>query len=161
MSPGPWFNIKMTSYQYRKSHCEDKTILRPSYLHNGIFYTGKTTSLYWIRAQFAIARINFQIPCHVVKLLHHVWSLGTCKFLLRMPWADSRFAPNHWETALLCNDVSHWHGASLKSALQASDVLLWLDLKIGHWDSSLINGCLGGICYFSWWIHRLSLYFFY
>ena len=48
---GPWFNIKMTSYQYRKSHCGDKTILRPSYLHNGISYTGKTTSSYWIRAQ--------------------------------------------------------------------------------------------------------------
>ena len=42
--------IKMTSYQYRKSHCGDKTILRPSYLHNGISYTGKMTSLYWIRA---------------------------------------------------------------------------------------------------------------
>ena len=41
----------MTSYQYRKSHCGDKTILRPSYLHNGISYTGKITSLYWIRAQ--------------------------------------------------------------------------------------------------------------
>ena len=32
---GPWFNIKMSSYQYRKSHCGDKTILWPSYLHNG------------------------------------------------------------------------------------------------------------------------------
>ena len=42
---------KMTSYQYRKSHCGDKTILRPSYLHNGISYTGKMTSLYWIGAQ--------------------------------------------------------------------------------------------------------------
>ena len=31
----------MKSYQYRKSHCGDKTILRPSYLHNGISYTGK------------------------------------------------------------------------------------------------------------------------
>ena len=51
---GPWFNIKMTSYQYRKSHCGDKTILRPSYLHNGISYTGKTTSLYWIGAQFVM-----------------------------------------------------------------------------------------------------------
>ena len=49
--PGPWFNIKMLSYQYRKSHCGDKTILRPSYLHNGISYTGKKTSLYWIRAK--------------------------------------------------------------------------------------------------------------
>ena len=48
---GSWFNIRMTSYQYRKSHCGDKTIFRPSYLHNGISYTGKITSLYWIRAQ--------------------------------------------------------------------------------------------------------------
>ena len=29
---------------------------------------------------------------------------------------DSRFAPNQWETALFCNDVSHWLGATLKSA---------------------------------------------
>ena len=40
----------MSSYQYRKSHYGDKTILRPSYLHNGISCTGETTSLYWIRA---------------------------------------------------------------------------------------------------------------
>ena len=48
------FNIKMTSYQYRKSHCGAKTIWRPSYLHNGISYTGKMTSLYWIRAQVPV-----------------------------------------------------------------------------------------------------------
>ena len=47
---GPWFNIKMLSYQYRKSHCGDKTILRPSYLHNGISHTDKMTSLYSIGA---------------------------------------------------------------------------------------------------------------
>ena len=48
-SPGGWFNKKMPSYQCRKSHCGDKTILRPSYLHNEIAHTGKMTSLYWIR----------------------------------------------------------------------------------------------------------------
>ena len=48
MGSGPWLNIKMSSYQCKKSHCGDKTILRLSYLHNGIFYTGKMTSLYWI-----------------------------------------------------------------------------------------------------------------
>ena len=53
---GPWFNIKMSSYQYRKSHCGDKTILRPSYLHNGISYTGKMASLYWIRAHVYLLR---------------------------------------------------------------------------------------------------------
>ena len=31
--------------------------------------------------------------------------------------ADSRFAPSQWETALLCNNISHWLGASLESAL--------------------------------------------
>ena len=30
---------------------------------------------------------------------------------------DTRFAPSQWETTLLCNDVSHWLGASLTSAL--------------------------------------------
>ena len=33
--------------------------------------------------------------------------------------ADTRFAPNQWETALLCNDVSHWLGAYLEWALLA------------------------------------------
>ena len=34
---------------------------------------------------------------------------------------DSRFAPSQWETPLLCNNVSHWLGASLESGL-----ILWL-----------------------------------
>ena len=46
--PGPWFNIKMSSYQYRKSHCGDKTVVRSSYLHNGISFTAEMSSLYWI-----------------------------------------------------------------------------------------------------------------
>ena len=50
-SPGPRFNIKMSSYRYRKSHCGDKTVVRSSYLHNGISHTSKMSSLYWIGAQ--------------------------------------------------------------------------------------------------------------
>ena len=46
------FSVKMSSCQYRKSHCGDKTVVRSSYLHNGISYTGKISSLYWI-VQFA------------------------------------------------------------------------------------------------------------
>ena len=41
---GPWFNIKLSSYQYRKSYCGDKTVVRSSYLHNGISYTSKMAS---------------------------------------------------------------------------------------------------------------------
>ena len=41
--------MKMSRYQYRKSHCVDQMILWLFYLHNGIPYTGKMTSLYLIR----------------------------------------------------------------------------------------------------------------
>ena len=56
--PGPWFNIKMSSYQYRKSHCGDKTVVRSSYLHNGISYADIMSSLYWIRAQKNFGKIT-------------------------------------------------------------------------------------------------------
>ena len=44
-------------------------------------------------------------------------------FLLFPSWQwerrfGSRFAPSQRETALLCNDVSHWLGANLESALR-------------------------------------------
>ena len=50
------------------------------------------------------------VPCR--RLLATVWQLlvasETC-------YGDhSRFAHSQWETALLCNDVSHWLGASLE-----------------------------------------------
>ena len=47
-----WFSIKIPSYQYRNFHCGDQRILGPTHLHNGISYTGKIASLYWIRSQF-------------------------------------------------------------------------------------------------------------
>ena len=48
-------------------------------------------------------RCSFILVCMVMRRIHY--------------WADSRFAPSQWETALLCNDVSHWLTASLESAL--------------------------------------------
>ena len=47
-SSGSWFDIKMKCYQYKNSHCGDKTIFRPSYLHNEFSYTSKMTPLFWI-----------------------------------------------------------------------------------------------------------------
>ena len=55
----PWFDIKMPSYQYRKSHCRVKTVIRSSYLHNGI-------SLHWIRVDI------FQISTMKLHLLLHI-----------------------------------------------------------------------------------------
>ena len=46
-STGPWFNIKMPSYQCGKFHYGNKTVIRWSYLCNGNSYSGKMTSLFW------------------------------------------------------------------------------------------------------------------
>ena len=59
----------------RKSHCGDKTILRPSYLHNGISYTGKMTSLYWIGAQHLVTAMDHR--CHKMLVRTTLCSLGT------------------------------------------------------------------------------------
>ena len=64
---GGWYNIKMSSYQYRKSHYGDKTILRPSYPHNRISYTGKIISLYWNRALVLIIDMNFCVHFVYIK----------------------------------------------------------------------------------------------
>ena len=44
------WNKPRTLIQYKDgiSHCGDKTVVRSSYLHIGISYTGKMSSLYWI-----------------------------------------------------------------------------------------------------------------
>ena len=61
---GPWFNIKMSSYQYWKSHCGDKTVIRSSYLHNEIPYIGKMASLYWISPQKVMMTSLYRyVPC--------------------------------------------------------------------------------------------------
>ena len=45
--------------------------------------------------------------------------VGAKKMLTKYRFrANSRLAPSRWETALLCNDVSHWVGTSLESALR-------------------------------------------
>ena len=65
----------MLSYEYRKSHCADKTVVRSSYLHDGISYTGKTASLYWIGAQgvvftYRCCIISIWIPMINMRRLH-------------------------------------------------------------------------------------------
>ena len=52
---------------------------------------------------------------------------------------DSRFAPSQWKTALHCNDVSHWLGAGLESAL--------------HWMSSVSQEQCMSVLYREWYMY--------
>ena len=88
---GPWFNIKMLSYQYRKSHCGDKTVVRSSYLHNGISYTGKMSSLYWIGAQGIIQPkcwYNRQtLQCNLIKSTNiHPMQVSSDRLVISHAW---------------------------------------------------------------------------
>ena len=99
-SAGPWFNINMPSYQYRKSPCGDKTILRPSYLQHGISCTGKTASLYWIGAQIPACKLSqlFQLRTDNTNFKsskQSIWleasRLYCCTFLQRHPYNTNYF----------------------------------------------------------------------
>ena len=65
---------------------------------------------------------------YIVNCFVEVW-VGAIKLIL---WllafydirAVSRFSTSQWETSLLCNDVSHWLGENLESALWHAIYLL-------------------------------------
>ena len=63
----------MLFYQYRKSHCVYKTVIRLSYLHNDFSYSGKmSSSLYWIRAHMVIRVVApFQYPIRWLVISSH------------------------------------------------------------------------------------------
>ena len=104
--PGPQFNIKMSSYHYRKSHCGDKTAVRSSYLQRGISYNDKMTSLHWIGPLVAkrepelmrmkCESVDFTMirrveGCHLTVITISVddWSVGLSRF-------DNRHVSTSW-----------------------------------------------------------------
>ena len=127
-----WFNMKMWSYQYRKSHCGDKTILRPPYLHNGISFTGKMISFYWIRAKMwgaSSPAVTHQNTPLVRAISDSTKSMATVtktknqiKTLLIL--AAMRTL-NHWGTMLPCYRMNY------KGLLKNSKLENW---KTGHWQ---------------------------
>ena len=75
----------MASYQYRKSHYGDKTVVRSSYLRNGISYTSKMPSLYWISPQKTLFKVRqckqYNISSHLKWVLVADMSTGHIYFI--------------------------------------------------------------------------------
>ena len=71
------------------------------------------------------------------------------------------FASSQWETALLCNDVSHWLGANLKSSMimnpvipgmswgatKAPSLIAWSSVKSSWWLSGIMCLLRDNACY--------------
>ena len=108
---GGWINIKMTSYHYRNSHCGDKTILRPSYLHNGISYTGKNSSLYWIRALYTWPDIEISSQSVSSQMTHDI-AFITSYF----KWAEG----THWIEWLCWRDLTRMFISLCKKTLYST-----------------------------------------
>ena len=87
----------MSFHQYRKSHCGDKTVVRSSYLHNGISHTGEMSSLYWIRALVVIFALDNCVTIALNNGFALTWILcviaqttGTLSSV-HHPWNNTRY----------------------------------------------------------------------
>ena len=99
----PIFHIKMSSYQCRKSHCGDKTIIQPSYLHNWISYTGKPASLYWIGTPLGYFRYMVILYPMKIKSMNTIFR---AKLLVVVAWVLG-FAMASPVQAILVSDPAH------------------------------------------------------
>ena len=88
---GPWFSIKILSYQYSEPYCGDMMVIKLSYLHNEISYTGKISS--FILNQGPGSLLSHQIPFEDRLTLHSI------NYTLTMipAWARNHMSNKVWE----------------------------------------------------------------
>ena len=106
----------------------DKLRCKALYWAFGIYYISIPCFLKWISVLGMERQCGF--VCHVVamhlicdRLILFIWTNGR---------TDSKFAPSQWEAALLYNDVSHWLGVNLESALNYGRHIVTVAIAIPH-----------------------------
>ena len=103
--------------------------------------------------------INLAMPIHQT---FYLWLMLAITEVRR---TDSRFVPSQWETALLCNDVSHWLGANLESALGKETIsvhCLWREIRGSFqkgFTSLSLKSCESSLCCDSDSDHPIKLQF--
>ena len=119
-----WFIANMF-YQSRKSHYGNETVLQPSYIHNEIFYTGKMTPLFWIRAHnfYPTPATSPSFPIHPISRQHeHILTDSN-----RVDKSVSYLAPPHIIEHLNRKVNSNWKEPSclslVKPRLEPGDCL--------------------------------------
>ena len=98
----------MPSNQYRKSHCGDKMVIRLSYLHSGILYTGNMASLYWIncfsvRGSIAHRYLHAQCEWKYIRASRNidnnkVWNRNVYKAFVCLVFTCVHFCSEWFET---------------------------------------------------------------
>ena len=126
-------HICVTRPQWVQQNFLYRTYLNPS---SAILYINISSvnticlKAYWPGNLISFMSVNIWYQAAIFHL--YKFMVWTAEWNDIWPRADSRFAPSQWETALLCNDISHWLGTNLESALLA----IWWAYHI---------------CILSWW----------
>ena len=127
------YRCRLTSTD-RISHCGDQTLLRPSCLYDGISYTGKTTSLNWIRAQIPLQiasnaeNISLSWRSHVVQLVQAT-VVDVCGWFV-----------SNWTELAFCLSVQRVHsecGGLLSNICKRSTCLPLIGVHLGALDQSV------------------------
>ena len=122
--------MSMSSYQYRKSHCRDKTIVRSSYLHNGIFYTGNIAfSILWL----TINRCSMEMD----KWLHPTF-YWACDYLSMLGLTFNHVNIGHHVSILLSWDM-YYFGTCLYNPNHNSSKENFQKIFIGELTDPLWN----------------------
>ena len=151
----------MSSYRYRKSHCGDKTVVRSSYLHNGISYTGKMSSLYWIGAQISqgpmskITASQRRFMCNVdvrikyiigsTKVFHQLAHLDRDEMAMvqQMHFLDEKFLIWQWHFTEICSVRSNWQCASTDSDKSLTPIrrqsIIRINNYVNLWHTCIIR----------------------
>ena len=103
--------------------------------HRKIMYTMMiSSSLTFLKVNWLLFHIDFSLMSYHIYFPMNSVSVNVIRRV------DSRFAPSQWETALFCNDVSHWLGTNLESALISHCPLaIFEDSWSIHWNQTVVD----------------------
>ena len=81
----------------------------------GVYCEFKVRSMFYINHRIIVS--YHIVPCYIMAPTVHIHTAYSMISGSPFPHRTHKRHPSQWETALHCNNVSHWLGASLESAL--------------------------------------------
>ena len=131
----------MQSYLYSTSHCGNKTVVRSSYLHNMISYSGKmtswislqcpTTSLYWNSPLIPLVIFHTDFVNDICVIMIVFWNTLMCipdRCMIHVRLTNSRALIQYKDAILTAEEIPLWTEARLTFKI-CFPILLTLNVR--------------------------------